>query len=331
MSRGPVLVTGASGFLGSHIDAALAGRGWRVRGLVRRDVRLGAGVEPVRVSGFDDVDGLRRAMTGVEAVIHLAARVHVMHDTSADPMAEHRRVNVEGTRALLRAATDAGVRRFVFASSVKAVTGASVDQSLTPDTEPRPNDPYGITKLEAERLVRAEGAALGSACILRLPAVYGPGMRGNVLRLFGLVNAGVPAPVGAVDNCRSLLYVGNFTAAVARVLDAPEVSGTFYLRDEEDVSTAELVRRIAHALGRRPRMVRFTPGFLAVLGAVGDRIAPVVRPGARPSEAFNRLVGSLCVDDQSFRDRFDFTPPFSLDQGLAATAEWYLTQRRSAP
>lgn len=330
MPAGPVVISGASGFLGSHLGAHLAGRGWEVRGLVRGDAPVAPGVTRAAITGLDDEAGLRRALEGAYAVVHLAARVHVMRDTTADPMAEHRRVNVEGTRALVRAAVEAGVPRFVFASSVKAVTGQSMDAILTPDTDPKPDDPYGITKLEAEKVLWSEGAPrLEAAAAIRLPAVYGPAMRGNVLNLFRLIEAGVPVPVGAVENCRSLLYVGNFAAAMARMLEQPPRSGTFFLRDGEDVSTADLVRRIARVLGRPPRMIRFSAGFLAALGGVGDRVAPLLRPGARPSDAFNRLTGSLCVDDSSFREQLDFQPPHTLDEGLAATAAWYVARPKS--
>jgi nucleoside-diphosphate-sugar epimerase len=315
--RGTVLVTGAGGFLGTHLVPALAGTGWKVRALTRnRPVEARAGVEVLR-GALEDGDVIARAVEGADAVVHLAARVHVMRDTAADPLAEFRRVNVEGTRALLQAAADAGVRRFVLASSVKAVgESTSASEPWTDDTRPDPSDPYGVSKREAEVLVRELGARLGvHTTALRFPLVYGPGVGANMLQLFSLVARGVPLPLASVANRRSMVYAGNAAAAVAAVLDAGHPSGeTFFVADTEAGSTAGLVRGIAAALGKRPRLVAFPPTLLRVLGRLG---------GARGTAIVDRLTGSLAVDASRLTRLTGFHPPYSQSEGLAATAGWY--------
>ncbi len=319
-----VLVTGASGFLGRPVTRALLERGARVRGLVRPgSAPLEPGVEAAPAAGLDDREGLRRALEGVDAVVHLAARVHVMRDDASDPLAEFRRVNVEGTRAVLEEAVRAGARRFLFASSVKAL-GEGGDAVLADDTPPAPADPYGVSKLEAEGVVRELAGAAGvHAPILRLPLVYGPGVRANFLRLLQLVDRGVPLPFGLVRNRRSMVYAGNAAAAVAAALESPAAAReTFLVSDGDDHSTPELVRRIARALGRPARLVPVPPALFAGAGRAGDLLSRLV-PVPVTSAAMHRLLGSLAVDPSRFFRLTGFAPPFTVDAGLAATATWY--------
>jgi nucleoside-diphosphate-sugar epimerase len=326
-----VLVTGASGFLGRPVTRALLERGARVRGLARPgSAPLEPGVEPAPAAGLHDREGLSRALAGADAVVHLAARVHVMRDAAAEPLAEFRRVNVEGTRAVLEEAIRAGARRFVFASSVKAL-GEGGDAVLTDDTPPAPADPYGVSKLEAERVVRElADAARVHAPILRFPLVYGPGVRANFLRLLQLIDRGVPLPFGLVRNRRSALYAGNAAAAVVAALESPAAArGTFLVSDGDDVSTPELVRRIARALGRPARLLPVPPALFAAGGRVGDLLARLV-PFPLTSAAVHRLLGSLAVDSSRLARLTGFAPPFTVEQGLAATAAWYRTRPRSA-
>ena len=326
-----VLVTGASGFLGRPVTRALLEGGARVRGLARPDsAPLEPGVERASAEGVHDREGLRRALEGVGAVVHLAARVHVMRDAAADPLAEFRRVNVEGTRAVLEEAIRAGARRFLFASSVKAL-GEGGDAVLTDATPPAPVDPYGVSKLEAEGVVRELADAAGvHAPILRFPLVYGPGVRANFLRLLQLVDRGVPLPFGRVRNRRSALYAGNAAAAVAAALEAPAVAReTFLVSDGDDHSTPELVRRIARALGRPARLLPIPPALFAGAGHAGDLLSRVL-PVPVTSAALHRLLGSLAVDPSRVFRLAGFAPPFTVEAGLAATAAWYRGQARSA-
>jgi nucleoside-diphosphate-sugar epimerase len=320
-----VLVTGATGFIGRHLCRALAADGARVRALVRDPAApLDPGVEAAPVAGLHDRDGLRRAAAGCGAVVHLAARVHVMHDTAADPLAEFRRVNVEGTETLLDAAWEEGVRRFVYASSVKAV-GERSGAPWTEEVEPAPVDPYGISKLEAERLVRARAVERGMhAPVLRFPLVYGPGVGANMLQLFRLVDRGVPLPLGAVRNRRSLAYVGNVAAAVQAVLATPAAAHeTFFVADGPALSTPELVRAIAAALGRPARLVPVPPALLRVMGRAGDALG--VR--AMSSDVVQRLLDSLALDPSKLARVTGRRPPFTPARGLEATAAWYRNAR----
>jgi nucleoside-diphosphate-sugar epimerase len=320
-----VLVTGATGFLGSHVSAAFAARGVAVRGLVRRpDAPLSADVQPVYARGLDDRQGIAAALRGVEGVIHLAARVH--QPASPGDEAAFRAINVEGTRLLLEEALAAGVRDFVFASSVKAV-GERSDTPWDETTPPAPVDPYGVTKLESESLVRSLGQrGRVHTPVLRLPLVYGPGMKGNALRLFRLVDQGWPLPLGSARNRRSLLFTGNLVAAVFAALESPSGSDTFFVTDAEAPSTPELVTAIARALGRPTRLLPFPVPLLQALGRIGDVVARAI-PFPLTTQAVDRLVGSLEVDGTRLVRCTGYARPHSMLEGLRITAEWYRQSR----
>ena len=195
-ANGPVVITGASGFIGRHLSESLVADGIAVRGVARREGSLAHGVIPAIADDLLDRDAIRRAVEGASSVVHLAARVHAKPEGKNDPASECRRVNVEGTGLLLEEAAAAGVKTFVFISSVKAVATES-SKVLTPDTPPQPGDPYGESKLEAERLVTVTATREGMrAPVLRLPVVYGPGMKANMAALFGAVEPRFPIAAG---------------------------------------------------------------------------------------------------------------------------------------
>jgi nucleoside-diphosphate-sugar epimerase len=320
-----VLVTGANGFLGMHVSTALVARGVAVSALVRRrDAAVAPGTIPV-VGDLEDMTSLRRAVVGIDAVVHLAAHVH---GSSADPDAIAR-VNVDSTIALFDVAVAAGARDFVFASSVKAV-GESNESPWTEDAVPHPADPYGQSKLEAERRVREAARRHGvPATILRLPLVYGPGMKANALRLFQLVDRGIPLPLGLIHNRRSLLYTGNLTAALIAAMECPAGGETFFVSDDEDLSTPELVRAIARALGRPARLVPIPVAVLRAAGRAGDLVSRVV---AFPltTAAIDRLTGSLTVDCSRLKRIAGYVPPYSVADAMSATALWYRRGESSA-
>jgi nucleoside-diphosphate-sugar epimerase len=325
-----VLVTGATGFLGGHVCRTLAERGMVVRALVRRPGSLTAGgVEPWPARGLDDAPALRAGLAGVDAVVHLAAHVHrrrVPMNGSTAAAAFHA-VNVEGTRALLDAAVAAGVRDFVFVSSVKAV-GEQAEVPWTEATPARPADAYGVSKLEAERLVRERADRHGlHAPVLRLPLVYGPGMKANALRLFAAVARGTPLPLGAVRNRRSLLFTGNLVAALLATLESPSGGDTFFVSDGEDLSTPDLVREIARGLGRPARLLPVPVGALRAAGRIGDVLARMA-PWPLTTEAVDRLVGSLAVDPSKLKRLTGYRPPYGVREGLGITARWYLRRLR---
>lgn len=315
-----VLITGASGFLGRSVAELLLTSEASVRTLTRSRIDI-PGVTPFHYAGTDDLAQIAQAMHGASVVIHLAARVHVLRDRSLDPLADYRRVNVCGTEHLARAAANAGVRDFLMASSVKAM-GNSNTRSWTEADAPHPTDPYGLTKLEAERVLTEIGAAAGmNTASLRLPLIYGPGMKANMLSLFQLVDRSLVIPAGGIRNRRSLIYARNAAHAFVNLLGRLNGAETFLVSDGEDVSTPDLVTRIGHALGRR---VRIVPAPVRAL-----RLAQKLH--IRGADALaDRLLGSLTVDPARLVGRLAQPLPCSLDQGLAETAAWYRSLRVQA-
>jgi nucleoside-diphosphate-sugar epimerase len=313
-----VLLTGSTGFVGGHTSAALVASGLTVRQASRRAVAASPtaerGMERVVVGEVGPETDWAEALRGVDVVVHLAARVHVMDETEADPLGEFRRVNVEGTRRLARQAADAGVRRFVFVSSVKVNGEETTGEQFREDDAPAPADPYGVSKWEAERALRDIEAATGlEVVVVRPPLVYGPGVRANFLRLLEGVSRGVPFPFARVENRRSLVFVRNLADALARCATHPAAAGrTFLVSDGTPVSSADLVRGIARAMGRRPRLVPVPPSWLELAARLAGR-AEVVR----------RLLGSLEVDDRAIRDALGWKPPFAMEEGLVETVAWW--------
>ncbi len=287
-----VAVTGSSGFIGQRLMPALAAAGWQARP---------AGHKP---------ETWEPALKGAQAVIHLAARVHRIGETGTEADAACQRDNTELTMALAGAAAAAGVRRLVFLSSVKAMGEATPPGTRWDETAPcHPQDAYGRSKRKAEAALLTQ---LGvETVILRAPLVYGPGVKANMARLFKTVKRGLPLPLGGVDNARSLVYVDNLVDALILCLDHPAAAGeTFLISDGEDVSTPELVRRIAKALGHTARLLPIPRTLLRAGAALAGR----------SSEA-DRLLGSLVVDSSKIRRLLGWAPPYSVDQGLRLTAE----------
>lgn len=307
-----VLVTGANGFIGRALCDVLAASGRRVRKAVRMPV---PGLpDAMAVGDIGANTDWRTALKGVSGVVHLAARTHVLRETGTDPLAEYRKINVSGTECLARSAAAGGVRRLVFVSSVKVNGERTEERPFTENGAPRPEDAYGISKWEAEQALSRIAADTGlEVVVLRPPLVYGPGVKGNFLRLINLVARGVPLPLGAVDNRRSFIYSGNLTGAITTALDASQAAGRTYLvSDGEDVSTPDLVRGLARALGVKPRLLALP---LAALGLA----ATLAGKGAE----FARLTGSLQVDSARIRRELDWEPRYGLTQGLTETVGWY--------
>ncbi|HLN24092.1 MAG TPA: NAD-dependent epimerase/dehydratase family protein [Patescibacteria group bacterium] len=316
-----VLVTGANGFVGAAVCRRLLAQGHAVIGAVRRpDAELVPGVQQRLVESLGPDTRWAEALTGIDAVIHLAARVHVMADTAADPLSEFRRTNTEGTLHLAREAARLGVQRLVFVSSIKVNGEATApEQPFRADDSAAPLDPYGQSKAEAETGLREITHATGlTIAILRPPLVYGAGVGGNFRTLLKAVQRGLPLPLGAIDNRRSLIHVDNLADSVACVLQKQAAGrcGTYLLADGEDVSTAELVRRIARAMNRPARLIPVPVALLRLLGRLTGR-----------SGAIDRLTGSLQVDASVIRDNLGWVPPVRLDDGLAQTVAWF-TRRR---
>ncbi len=309
-----VLVTGASGFVGSALCRVLAAEGFDVVAGVRQGADA-AGMETRALGDLGEARDLGAALAGVDAVIHLAARAHVMAERAADPLDLYRRVNRDGTRRLAQAAIDAGVKRFVFLSSIKVNGEATSGAPVTEADRPAPEDAYGTSKWEAEQALAELSAGGGiETVVLRAPLVYGPGVKANFLSLVKLCDSALPLPLGGITgNTRSLIYLGNLTDALRSALMQATAAGwTYLVSDGEDVSTTGLVRRIRRALGRPPRLVP-VPAFVlrAALTVAGRR------------SAADRLLGSLAIDGGRIRRELGWSPPYTMDQGLQATVAWY--------
>jgi nucleoside-diphosphate-sugar epimerase len=308
-----VLVTGASGFVGIALCRELLARGHAVVAAVRKPdaLREAPAARQVLVPDLAADLDRRALLEGIEVVVHLAAIAH-----RGAPEAEIRRVNVDATIRLAESAAGA-VRRFVFMSSVKVHGEDSGEGSYVETSPTRPQDAYGRSKLEAERLLGELAARHGlELTLVRPPLVYGPGVRANFLRLLRWVDSGLPLPFASLRNRRRLIYLGNLVSAVVRCVERAGASGPFLLGDDEIVSTPELLARIARALERPVRLFPVPPAALRLAGAITGR-----------GDEIRRLTGNLVTDTSRARSALDWRPPHSLDEGLAQTARWLRSSR----
>lgn len=321
LSNRRVLVTGASGFVGQAAIERLIADGWDVCAAVRELPPFAdhhEGLEWRRIGDLDGEIDWAELVLGCDAVLHLAARVHVISEYAASPLEAYRRVNVAATRCLAAAAANAGVRRFLFLSSLK-VNGEGCSRPYDESDTPAPSGPYAISKWEAEEVLRQVAAATGmEVVILRPPLVYGPGVKANFLRLLQTVNSGIPLPFGLIANQRSLIYLGNLTDAIVFHLGAPAAERQTYLvSDGQDVSTPDLVRALALALQRPARLLPCPVSLLRLAGRVLGQEA-----------AIDRLVGTLQVNSKRIRGELSWTPPYTLAQGMQETANWFRSKAK---
>lgn len=303
-----VLIVGASGFVGRALCHHLLERGYRVVAASRESLELPLGVHHRPLGDLGQPQDWSALLAGVDHVVYLAARVHVMNDTHPEPLEAYRAINLRAPLALAGAAAHQGVRRFVYLSSVK-VNGEESRAPLTERDPPAPSDPYGVSKWEAEEQLLRLGHAGGlEVVVVRPPLVYGPGVRANFLQLARAVRRGLPLPLGGITNRRSMVYVGNLVDAIRFVLEAPGLGGeTFFVSDGQDLSTPDLVRTLASATGHPARLLPVPAAWLDRLGHLGGRQA-VVR----------RLTGSLQVDSGKLR-ALGWSPPFTPQEGLRIT------------
>jgi UDP-4-keto-D-QuiNAc 4-reductase len=313
-----VLVTGANGFVGRKVCELAARDGLRVRAVARELATLEPGLlaNAARVGAIDGGTDWAAALRDVDTVVHAAARVHVMN-AGADALPEFRRVNVDGTRRLAEAAAKSGVGRLVYVSSIKVNGERTVgDGAFREDDAPQPSDPYGISKLEAERALLTVAAQTGlEVTIVRPPLVYGPHVRANFLALMRAVDRGMPLPLGAVANRRSLVAVENLAHLLLLCGRHSNAGGRLFLAaDARPLSTAELVRLLAAALGRSARLLPVPPAALRLAGTLIGRTAQVAR-----------LCDSLRIDTSLAERVLGWRAPLSVEDGLRQAAAWYRT------
>jgi nucleoside-diphosphate-sugar epimerase len=309
LSLNKVMVSGATGFVGSAVISQLLtiSNICVIAGSRSSESVWPDGVTPLLLPDFLG-EGQLIPLEGIDVVVHCAARAHLMSDHASDPLAEFRKINFEGTLNLARQAAAADVRRFIFISSIK-VNGEStgLDRSFHPSDLPAPEDAYGISKMEAERaLIQLANETGMEVVIIRPPLVYGPGVKGNFASLIRLMAKGLPLPLGAIHNQRSLVGIDNLVDLIIRCIDHPSAANQVFLAgDGEDLSTTELLRSVAEAMGRPARLIPVPAGLLN-LGAtlLGKRAVA------------QRLLGSLQVDISKARDLLGWEPPISVEEGL---------------
>lgn len=314
-----ILVTGASGFVGSALVQKLIDDGkYTPKVAVRKTIpELPENISQALIENLDKSTNWHDALKSVEVIIHSAARAHIVNETAEDSMAEFRKTNVDGTLNLAKQALQAGVKRFVYISSIK-VNGenTALNVPFKPDDQPNPSDAYGISKYEAEQGLKEMAADTGMDIVIIRPSlVYGPGVKANFLSMIQWIQKGVPLPLGAIHNQRSLVSLDSLVDLIITCIDHPAASNqTFMVSDDEDLSTTQLLQRMGQALGKPVRLLPVPQGFLSLmLNLVGKE--PIAR----------RLCSSLQVDITKNRELLGWNPVISVDDALKKTAQYHLT------
>lgn len=295
--------------MGKYLCAELNRRNFKLKAALRTSVIDFNNIEQVLVSSINGATDWSAALRDIDVVIHLAARVHVMADFSAEPLAEFRQVNVEGTRQLAVLAVRAGVKRFVYVSSIKA-NGEEAGKPYTELDKPNPQDFYGISKWEAEQALYQVSAETGlQIVIVRPPLVYGAGVQGNFAQMIKVISKGIPLPFASVKNLRSLIYVENLVDALILCATHPSAAGhTYLVSDGEDVSTPDLLRRLSKAMEKSAILMPCNPILMKFLGRLIGK-----------SDQVAKLLGSLQVDSSKVCRELGWKPLFTMDDGLKAT------------
>ncbi len=309
-----ILLTGASGFVGKGVLKTAQQRSLKIRPVYRSMDSAKGQPNAVLVSELDGVADWSQALQCVDVVIHAAARAHIMREEVLDPLVEYRRVNVEGTLNLARQAAAAGVRRFIFISSIKVNGEASAPgRPFTADDTPSPEDAYGLSKAEAEEELKHVAQETGMALtIIRPPLIYGPDVKGNLATLISWVRRGMPLPLaGVTHNRRSLVGIDNLVDLILLCADHPKAANQIFLIcDREDLSTTELLRKIGRALGRPTRLIWVPAWLISFMADLGGKQA-----------ISQRLLGTLQLDINKTCELLNWKPSVSLDEGLRRAVE----------
>jgi nucleoside-diphosphate-sugar epimerase len=310
-----ILVTGATGFIGGHLLPVLHKKNLQITLAVRNDLpeKLNPDYKVFNVGEIEENTDWTEALKEVDTVIHLAARAHQLNDQAINPEAEFLRINCEGTKALVKQAIASGVKHFIFISSIGAM-GTLSEQILTEKSPCHPDSPYGRSKLQAEQaLIELCQNSPMTWTILRPTLVYGIGNPGNMERLMKLVKTGFPLPLGSIKNRKSFVYVGNLVDAIITCINHPNAKNqTFIVSDGDDLSTTDLIRRLGKALRKSPLLLPVPAELLRLTTKLLGK-----------ADIGDRLLGSLQVDSSKIRQMLDWTPPYTVDQGLQATADWF--------
>ncbi len=316
-----LLVTGANGFVGSKLCHTAAEKGYSVRAVLKQIVksRLPGGLDFAVVNDIGPFTDWSAALKGMDVIIHLAARVHVMNESLKHPLAEYRRINVEGSRHLALMAVQAGVKRFVYVSTAK-VNGESSGANPFRETDsPSPQDAYSISKWEAEEALHDISSRTGlEMVIMRPPLAYGPGVRGNMLKLLRYIDRGYPLPFGGISNKRSFISLDNLVDVLLMSATNTECAAqTFLISDGEDLSTSELIKLIAGAMNRNPHLINIPGKAFSIIGAMIPALRPMI----------GRLTESLVVDSTLFRSMTGWRPCQSVNDGIKSMVSEYLLSK----
>jgi UDP-glucose 4-epimerase len=314
-----IAVTGYSGFVGQHLLSALDEKNCLLLGRTR----IKSQSQHCHFSlGFENSAELALALSSMSTLIHIAARVHIMNDDSQDALTEFRQINTEGTLDLARHAASSGVKRFIFVSSIKVNGESTTNRARYKSSdEPSPEDPYGISKAEAEAGLKLIADETGmEVVIIRPPLVYGPGVKANFASMLKLVSTGIPLPFGCINqNKRSMVYVENLISLIIECINNPKAANqTFLVSDDNDLSTKTLVKSLSIGLGKSGLMLPIPSMLFSIAGKVLGKSAVI-----------DRLCGSLQVDINHTKDTLNWQPPYSVEQGFAATAKYFKEQHSS--
>jgi len=318
-----ILITGANGFVGKALCYEILRSSTHKIFAATRSTHGQTGlpefIEPVFITSLQDLSQRSDIISQVDCIIHLAARVHQMKDNAAHPLSAFRLINTEATYQLARAASEQGVKRFIYLSSIKVNGEQTIqDHPFTPEDPPAPQDPYGISKAEAEIQLKRIASETGlEVVIIRPPLVYGSGVKGNFLSMMRWLDKGLPLPLGAIYNRRSLVSLPNLVNLITTCFDHPAAANqTFLVSDNADISTTELLRCMARSLGKNPRLIPVPTYFLKLITSLLGKHSLAVR-----------LCGSLQVDIRKTQTLLNWNPPISLDEGIKLTAQDFLVNK----
>ena len=313
-----VMVTGGTGLVGQSLIGELVALSYNVTALVRNPTAtLDENVKRVIVSDYMNNNQALSDLgifQNIDVIVHLAARVHIMNDSNSDPLIEFRKINTQATLNLAKQAAEAGVKRFVFISSVKVNGELTLEQPFSSEDKYIPTDPYGRSKYEAEQGLLALAKETGmEMVIIRPPLVYGPGVKANFLSMMKWVDKGIPLPLGAIDNKRSFIALDNLVHFIIHCIDHPKAANEIFLiSDGEDVSTTELLQKVANAFGKKSALIPISVGLMTLTAKLLGK-----------GDIASRLFSSLQLDSSKARELLQWQPVITMDEQLKKTAEHY--------